>query len=62
MKRRYKQNLPETLYIVTNSFMLSLNSDPQAIRNIMKKHKELKLKHYSLKQSFLIAFGKMQLW
>ena len=42
--------------------MLSLNSDPQAIRNIMKKHKELKLKHYSLKQSFLIAFGKMQLW
>ena len=36
MKRRYKQNLLETFYIVTNSFTLSLDSDPQTIRSIMK--------------------------
>ena len=40
--------------------MLSLDSDHRVIRNIMKKHKELK--HYLLKQSFIIALGKMQLW
>ena len=64
VKRRYKQNLPETFYIVTNNFMLYLRSDPQAIRNIMKKimiiNEELEL--YLLKQFFLIALGKMQLW
>ena len=31
-----KQNLLETFYIVTNSFTLSLDSDPQTIRSIMK--------------------------
>ena len=64
VKRRYQQNLPETFYIVTNNFMLYLRSDPQAIRNIMKKimiiNEELEL--YLLKQFFLIALGKMQLW
>ena len=34
VKRRYKENL---LYIVTNSITLSLDSDPQTIRSIMKK-------------------------
>ena len=41
MKRRYKQNLLETFYIVTNSFMLSLDSDPQMIRSVMKNFEEL---------------------
>ena len=36
VKRRYKQNLLETFYIVANSFTLSLDSDPQTIRSIMK--------------------------
>ena len=35
VKRRYKQNLLETFYIATNSFPLSLYSDPQTIRSIM---------------------------
>ena len=34
VKRRYKQNLLETFYGVTNSFTLSLDSDPQTIRSI----------------------------
>ena len=36
VKRRYNQNLLETFYIVTNSFTLSLDSDPQTIRSIIK--------------------------
>ena len=36
MKRGYKQNLLETFCIVTNSYTLSLDSDPQMIRSIMK--------------------------
>ena len=32
----YPQNLLKTFYIATNSFMLSLDSDPQTIRTIMK--------------------------
>ena len=41
VKRRYKQNLFETFYIVTNSFTLSLDSDPQTIKSIIKNFKEL---------------------
>ena len=37
VQREYKQHLLETFYIVTNSFTLSLDSNPQTIRNIMKK-------------------------
>ena len=36
MKRRYKQKLLKTFYILTNSFMLSLQSNPQTIRSIIK--------------------------
>ena len=36
LKRRCKQNLLETFYVVTNSFTLSLDGDPQTIRSIMK--------------------------
>ena len=36
VKRRYKQNLLETFSIITNSFTLSLDSDPQMIISIMK--------------------------
>ena len=36
MKRRYKQNFLETFYIATNSFILSLDSDLQTVRSIMK--------------------------
>ena len=36
VKRGYKQNLLETFYMVSNSFTLSLDSDPQTIRSIMK--------------------------
>ena len=37
-KRKYKQNLLKTFYIVFNGFTLSLDNDPQTIRNIMKNH------------------------
>ena len=57
MKRRYKQNLLETFYIVTNSFTLSLDSDPQTIRSIMKNFQELQ--YYLLKIYFKIVFGKV---
>ena len=33
VKTRYKQNLLETFYIVTNSFTLYLDSNPQTIIN-----------------------------
>ena len=36
MKRKYKQNLLESFYIFTNSFTISLASDSQTIRNIIK--------------------------
>ena len=36
VNRTYPQNLLKTFYIATNSFMLSLDSDPQTIRTIMK--------------------------
>ena len=46
VKRRYKQNLLETFYIVTNNFTLSLDSDPQTIRSIVKR-------------CFIVVLGKM---
>ena len=37
VKRRYNQSLLGTFYIATDSFTLSLDSDTQTIRSIMKK-------------------------
>ena len=34
LNRRYTKNSVETFYVVTNSFMLSLDNDPQMLVNV----------------------------
>ena len=57
VKRRYKQNLLETFYIATNSFTISLDTNPQTKGSIMKNFSELL--YYLLKIYLIIVLGKM---
>ena len=64
MKKRYKQKTLETFYIVITSFMLSLDSDPQTIKSIMKNF--LRTVILFIENIFYNRFGKSvlnkQLW
>ena len=65
MKTRYKQNLLETFCIITNSFTLSLGSDPQMIRSTYYD-KLLRTVILFIENIFYNCFGKnvlnKQLW